>query len=328
MNVKLTLIFCISCIILLVSCKEDNNNDDNVPVEDTPVAKEAQFVFKTNFLALWEGIDNADGYLIDVSNSTDFSNFVKGFQEKDVKKVNRVFVFGLEENSSYYYRVRAYSETVNSGYSNVVEVITGNNDQLPNMDFEYWTEYTNYEEPSPHGIWATPNKLVDLLPEFYPSVALKTTDASSGNYAVRVITDSVQGLPLLSGTLASGVFEVNLGNPSKSLTRGVPYFSKPSKFQGYYKYFPVDGDSCHVYAQLSYWDESQAKRVLVGEARLSNNIMEVDEYTFFDIPFEYYNSMQPDSLSMVFVSSAGGEQFVGGVGSTLFVDDVSLIFNE
>ena len=34
----------------------------------------------------------------------------------------------------------------------------------------------------------------------------------------------------------------------------------------------------------------------------------------------------PDTIDMVFAASAGGELFVGGIGSTLFVDDFKLVF--
>lgn len=329
MKNKLTLCFSFIILVFLIACKKDNNNDDdNAPVEESPLAKEAQYVYKTNFMATWEGLNNADGYLIDVSTSAEFKSFPDGFQAKDVGDVEHCFVFGLDGNTTYYYRIKAYQGTSQSPYSNTVAVTTGLDDQLPNQNFEYWTQYTNYEDPSPRGIWATPNKLVDLLPEFYPSVTLKTEDAFSGQYAVKVITDSVQGLPLLSGTLATGIFEVNLGNPSKSLTRGIPYFSKPDRFTGYYKYFPADEDSCQIYAQLSRWDGTLKKRILIGEARLPNITDEVTEYTLFDLEFEYLNSLEPDSISVVFVSSAGGEVFVGGVGSELYVDDIQLVFDE
>jgi len=328
MRTKFFIAGIIAVSLVFSQCKKDNNDDDSSHDADIPVALEATQIRKTNFLASWKVVDNATGYLIEVSTSPGFETFVNGFNSKDVKNADHAFVFGLEGSKDYYFRLQAYYNENISGYSNTIKVTTGEDDQLPNMDFEYWTQYPNYEEPSPYGIWATPNKLVDLLPGFYPAVTLKTQDAHSGNYAVKVVTDSVQGLPLLTGTLATGVFSVNLGNPVKSLTRGVPYYSKPYAFRGYYKYYPVNGDSCQVYAQLSYWDNDNKKRVLVGEASLKDITLEVPDYTLFNIPFDYYNEMGPDSLSVVFASSAGGDLFVGGVGSSLYIDDISMVFNQ
>ncbi|MEN8251650.1 MAG: PCMD domain-containing protein, partial [Bacteroidota bacterium] len=52
----------------------------------------------------------------------------------------------------------------------------------------------------------------------------------------------------------------------------------------------------------------------------------VEEYTYFDLEVVYFMSEMPDTIDMVFAASAGGEYFVGGVGSTLYVDNLSLVF--
>ena len=106
---------------------------------------------------------------------------------------------------------------------------------------------------------------------------------------------------------------------------GVPYKSQPNRFQGYYKYFGVGGDSCEIRTTLSRWNVAEHKKDIVGQV-VFRTTDEISEYTYFDLEIEYYMAGNPDSIDMVFAASAGGELFVGGIGSTLFVDDFKLVF--
>ena len=106
---------------------------------------------------------------------------------------------------------------------------------------------------------------------------------------------------------------------------GVPYKSKPLRFQGYYKYMGVDGDSCEIRTTLSKWNPETKHRDKVGEAIYRTTEL-VEDYTFFDFEIIYFLTEEPDTIDMVFAASAGGEYFVGGVGSTLYIDDFDLIF--
>ena len=67
----------------------------------------------------------ATGYHLDVSTSSSFSTYVPGYQNLDVGNVTSRSVTGLNANTGYYFRVRAY-RGVNpcSVYSNTVQVTT------------------------------------------------------------------------------------------------------------------------------------------------------------------------------------------------------------
>jgi hypothetical protein len=119
---------------------------------------------------------------------------------------------------------------------------------------------------------------------------------------------------------------VNLNQPLESLVSGVPYKSKPTRFKGYFKYQPKNGDSCEIRTTLFKWNKDLKKRVKVGEAimrRTDNTTV----YTPFDLPFEYFSQDEPDSIEVIFTSSAGGEYFLAEIGSTLYIDNVSFDFD-
>jgi hypothetical protein len=199
-------------------------------------------------------------------------------------------------------------------------------DTLPNTNFENWTSYGAglYEEPS-GGVWTTANEIALLG---MPQTTLKTTDAESGTYAAEMITaqTTLTSPPtLLTGTLATGIFNTT-ATPPANLQLGQPFTGRPVRFTGWYKYVNNDGDSCAIYAILSKWNGSSRQKV--GEAKLSNadDTVIVSTYTQFNLPFTYYLPDTPDTISVVFASSAGGASMVGHVGSTLYIDNINLSY--
>jgi len=199
-------------------------------------------------------------------------------------------------------------------------------DTLPNTNFENWTSYDAgiYLEPS-GGVWTTANQIALLG---MPQTTLKTTDAESGTYAAEMITKqtTITSPPtLLTGTLATGVFNTT-ATPPANLQLGQPFTGRPVRFTGWYKYMNNNGDSCAIYAILSKWNGSSRQKV--GEAKLQNSTDSVTTYTQFNLPFVYYLQDIPDTISVVFASSAGGAAMVGHVGSTLYIDNINLSYSS
>lgn len=211
-------------------------------------------------------------------------------------------------------------------------VMVGQTD-LPNMDFENWYEnhYSSffpnnfYWEPNSDGnwnIWETGNsasKTVNIFP------TERTEDAVSGSYAVRMETKSIFGQPA-AGNIFTGHFVADMFD-SQALF-GVPFTGTPDAFRGYYKYTPGDisgaPDTCAIYAILSRWNGSQ--RVEIAKAELYT-YQTVSQYTYFDLEFDYLSSDIPDTISIVLTSSKLGDQFIGGIGSTLYADNLSLFYD-
>lgn len=198
--------------------------------------------------------------------------------------------------------------------------------QIPNGDFEQWTtfpgsgSYKDYEEPSSG--WTSGNGVIHVAAGAN-AVLEKATDRVSGEFAAKCITQRIFG-QIASGSLYTGKFQLNLGNPALSAKRGIPFMDRPTAFVGSFKYLPQGSDSATMYAILSRWDGT--KRVRIAEAR-SFLYQPTPGWTTFDLAFVYESGDQPDTISVVFASSAGGEFFRGDVGSTLYVDDVRLTYD-
>jgi phosphodiesterase/alkaline phosphatase D-like protein len=74
--------------------------------QNAPVATAATGVGQTSFTANWNAYTGAVVYLLDVSESSDFSTFVYEDQQVNAPTTSYV-VIGLNPNTTYYYRVRA-----------------------------------------------------------------------------------------------------------------------------------------------------------------------------------------------------------------------------
>ena len=197
---------------------------------------------------------------------------------------------------------------------------------LPNMGFEEWIDSTGFYEEPTGGVWTTANRIILLNQYVFKVTTFKTEDAYAGQYAAKIVTDIALLPPpndmLLTGTLATGWFDV-YALPPTNLKMGVPFTARPVRFKGYYKYFSVEQDSCDIWAILTKWNPVALQRDTIGDTYLTDTVI-VSEYTLFDLPFQYYSEDDPDSISIVFASSAAGDLFLGSVGSTLFIDEISL----
>ena len=201
--------------------------------------------------------------------------------------------------------------------------------QVINSDFETWdlypgsNGYPDYENPNPDGTWATGNLSSHLTLGVTPMTE-KTTDCVSGNYAVKMTTQEIFNLPA-AGSCWLGTLTMSGYTPIT--TFGIPYTDKPNYFNGYYKYIPVQGDSCHIYAYLSKWNIATGKRDTIAWTALLGKTT-VSTYHTFSLEFDYYLQDTPDSITMVFTSSANGENYEGQIGSTLYIDNVKLSMTD
>lgn len=90
-----------------------------------PVAKEASDITSTGFSANWNISSGATEYFLDVSSTPDFSNFVSGYENKNVGNVTTHAISSLTTAKTYYYRVRAANLNGTSSNSNSISAITG-----------------------------------------------------------------------------------------------------------------------------------------------------------------------------------------------------------
>jgi hypothetical protein len=80
---------------------------------------------RSSFMASWQRVSGASGYRLDVSTNASFKNYVSGYQDLDVGNVTGRVVTGLNQGTTYYYRVRTYDATgATSGDSTVMAAST------------------------------------------------------------------------------------------------------------------------------------------------------------------------------------------------------------
>ena len=79
---------------------------------------------RSSFMATWKRVSGAEGYLLDVSTSSAFDNYVDGYHDLDVGDATGRVVTGLNRGTTYYYRVRPYGVRSTAGYTETMAVPT------------------------------------------------------------------------------------------------------------------------------------------------------------------------------------------------------------
>lgn len=167
-------------------------------------------------------------------------------------------------------------------------------------------------------------------------------------------------MPIAAGNLFIGNFNMldAIANPLNATRFGTPFYSKPTRLTGYYKYkagdrFYENGiytsrkDIFNIYA--IFYEVTSDTNILDGNLANTNykhpnmvalalmpNPHETNQWEFFDIPFDYdrYGKIIDKNklasggykVSIIFASSKDGAIFEGAPGSTLLVDEVELIY--
>lgn len=171
------------------------------------------------------------------------------------------------------------------------------------------------------------------------------------------------GMPIAAGNLFIGKFNLSnaLSNPLKATQLGTTFYHKPLKIKGYYKYTPGDKfyangsytnqvDKFDIYAIFyENKDENGESVMLDGTlpvlnyensnlAALAqfNDTQVYNSWQSFEIIFDYdrfQKTVDTDRLnageyniSIVISSSKDGATFEGAPGSTLWIDELNIIY--
>jgi hypothetical protein len=147
---------------------------------------------RSSFMAMWPSVAGAKGYLLDVSTSRSFGNFVDGYHDLDVGDVTGRVVTGLNRGTAYFYRVRAYEGTAPTGYSETSAITTEATTGLtihPTFD----SSITN--NPNAAAIQATISRAISFHESLF-------SDPITIEIRFRYSTTAPDGMPLPLGTLA------------------------------------------------------------------------------------------------------------------------------
>jgi len=114
-------------------------------VPNAPVAKEATSITSSSFVANWNFLENSTGYYLDVHTNPLFPEddpsdpFV--IENLNVGDVITYTVTGLNDATTYYYRLRAYNDVGMSISSNSIVVLT-EMEQITDVDGNVYTYVT------------------------------------------------------------------------------------------------------------------------------------------------------------------------------------------
>lgn len=249
------------------------------------------------------------------------------------------------------YEVRG---VIGDNYSDPSIFTTETATEVPNLSFDTWTQKGKTWFPNAdaaNSYWATGNEGVVIYTSANstPVEGAGNTVNGTGKAARLETIGKVPLVQIAAGNLFTGTYKTNLGNPASSATMGRPYVGRPTRMTGWYKYSPqvvtTEGnnyskqkhpdavgkmDFCSIYIRLENWGgatERPADPKVIASATLETD-QSIPNYTQFDLTLDYTDKVTlPDHIVIVSSSSRYGEDFCGGPGSVLYVDQFELSFD-
>lgn len=256
-------------------------------------------------------------------------------------------ITGLSASTTYSYRVSVDGV---AGAEKTFTTVAAT--PLENGGFENWHTEGKIEIPNAEGsdFWGTGNP---GAASFIGNLTTPTNDAVSGQAACLETKDAF--IKLGAGNIFTGDFQ--LDGTNGILHFGRPFTSFPTALRLHYKYTSATidrigdevgslenlrgrPDSCHIFIALSDKSEPYEIRTKPSVRQLfdknDRNIIaygefikgeSVSSYQQLTIPLEYRaTNRTPKYIIIVCAASKYGDYFIGGVGSTLFIDEMELVY--
>lgn len=273
-------------------------------------------------------------------------------------------ITSLQPNTTYESRMTYNNGQYVSG---TTEFTTEEATELPNGDFENWstvkagllgTVDTAYPNASGDSFWDTSNKGANSLSRNDPTTSY-TDSVASGTYAAKLESKSVLSV-FAAASLYTGSFgSVDFQSFGATINFGQPFTSRPIALHGYYKYraakvnnvsdnLPADAtisnggdDECAIYIALAkqsytvnnrdvstFIDFENDENIIAYGTIPSGKTTSGRDYIEFTIPLVYKSlTEQPTHIIVVCSASKYGDYMTGGVGSILYVDNFSLVYD-
>lgn len=263
---------------------------------------------------------------------------------------------GLAAGTQYEYRAVTAAFRENQP----VQFTTETEQVLHNMSFDKW--YMDGKAPMPNAsadykIWDSANPgsaSFNIVPTTQETSNLAVTGENKS--AAKLTTLSAPLVGLAAGNIYTGIFEGTVGGiiPSgAALEWGVLFSSRPLALKGFYDYRPVaidvakgpytdmkgQTDIGQIQFILTDWDapfridtsagtfvDVQNDEHIIAYASL--DLGKTDGYQPFTLELEYRDRTRtPKYIVIVAAASKYGDYFTGGVGSTLYLDEFSFVYD-
>src|SRR4029077_14569860 len=147
---------------------------------------------RSTFMASWESVTGANGYLLDVSTDSSFINYLDGYHGLDVGNVTGRVVTGLKPGMTYYYRVRVYGGSEAGAYS---ETQTGTTTPTTGLTIHPTFDSSITGNPNAAAIEAMINRAIAIYESLF-------RDPITIQIRFRYATTAPDGTPLPPGAIA------------------------------------------------------------------------------------------------------------------------------
>ena len=232
---------------------------------------------------------------------------------------------------------------------------------LTNKNTTFPCSETDYDAGNLY--WDTSNRGANSISQMDPTN--KSTDfVIAGTYAAKLQSVKVLGSIFAAASMYTGSFGGASMDMSATINFGRSFTSRPIALHGYYQYSPANVDAvgdnlpadatvsegnpdqCAIYVALTkktYTINNKQEDTFIDfegdENIIAYGTIEGDYvktngaangYTEFTIPLQYKESQFgaiPTHIIIVCSASKYGDYFTGGEGSTLYVDDFSLVYD-
>ena len=189
-------------------------------------------------------------------------------------------------------------------------------EQLPNNSFENWTTQTGPEDPDGWGTAAGQYPSYNL-----PVLVSKSTDSHSGNFAVKVQSNTGLIPPPfgsgIDGDTIVGQLQLNFINGFSS--EYYPFAFRPDSLVGYVKGVVSDNpDNMNL-----IWVQFFRNSTNIGSCNYQMRNSSTN-YFRFSVPVTYNSEFTPDSLQFILFASNPSKYYPG---NDFYVDDLSFVYS-
>lgn len=205
--------------------------------------------------------------------------------------------------------------------------------QLPDGGFEDWKTGKNYQGETYNDLanpfWQTLNVLSTLPPELGTGPIVVFKEQGKTGFCPKMQSDTLTlGAQTIFLPGVVGAITVIIDHQTAQFGR--PYTGRPEALKGVMKYQPVNGDSAAIFVEVYKTSESGQRQIITRNEVIYKD--PITDWTEFNIPLDYLSDETPDSICVLFVSSAGYDfddlfNCKGQVGSTLWVDDCRFVID-
>ncbi len=234
--------------------------------------------------------------------------------------------------------------------------------QLYNMSFDEWSKdgngydvcYGANATADERAVWGSANSTTAGYG--FPTVGPETSFlavSGSGKAACKVQSNVVSILfikKFAAGSIFNGYLgEVNILKGSATVHWGIPFTERPKSLEGYACYKPATIDNTQSpYGSMEGKTDNGHITVILSDRQYAitppNSLLDVDNdpgiigygkveftsnmdsYEKFNITIDYRDDRTPQFVTIVGASSALGDYFTGGKGSTLYMDEFKFLY--